>query len=558
MKRLLAFAAVAVLALLTGCKQDTTPKTATKPKELADPELTISGVPGSAVESGGSFEVTVSTKSTGEVTVTTNKPTVAVVESAGTLKYKVSVSSMEDVQVKITASQEKDQDYKASSAEATFEVKGSGTVEIPGPNDQVDGTPVYYGEAVGEVVNPERGMYHGYEVRNDTEPLSASVVKSRMASNGNTLWLLEFYLTNFMSGEISSAYMKKMQSCFDAVRDGGAKAIVRFAYRWEYDRVNIDEQEPKLDIILKHIQQVQSVLVKNEAVILVLQAGFVGCWGEWYYTTNIKSTSDRKAVVDALLEALPASRQIELRTPAFKMGLYNLALKDTLTAATAHDGSVASRLGGHNDCFLTSSTDQGTYSNDTDRKFWMADSRYTIMGGETCDPLEDKNMVYSDCDNSITNMEDYHWTYLHDGYYAPILSKWKSNGCLDEIRSRLGYRLVLKDVHYGSLQAGKPCKVTIRMYNKGFAAPMNPREAWLVWVTPDGKKEKTMLGADPRTWHPGYNAVVSQFTPSTAKGTLYLEMSDPLLPDNPVYSIKLANKDIFDANTGFNKLFEVK
>ena len=70
--------------------------------------------------------------------------------------------------------------------------------------------------------------------------------------------------------------------------------------------------------------------------------------------------------------------------------------------------------------------------------------------------------------------------------------------------------------------------------------------------------EKSFLGADARTWQPGYNAVVSYFTPSTDKGTLYLELPDPLLSENPDYSMALANKNVFDAKTGYNKLFEVK
>ena len=87
---------------------------------------------------------------------------------------------------------------------------------------------------------------------------------------------------------------------------------------------------------------------------------------------------------------------------------------------------------------------------------------------------------------------------------------------------------------------------------------MNPRNAWLVWVGSDGKTQKSLLGSDPRGWHSGYNAVVTTFTPTTAKGTLYLELSDPLLPDNPDYSMPLANEGVFDATTGYNKLFEVK
>lgn len=551
MKKLLVFAA-AFAILIAGCSKPEGPKTETKPKELADPELSIAGVPAAAIESGTSFTFTVSTKSSGAITITVDKPTVASVQTVGDREYKIIASSPQDVVVTITASQEEvKKEYKASTAKASFSVKGAGAEELPAENDEVSGTAVNYVEATGDVTSPERGLYTAFEVYTSTEPISASSVKAKLPA-GHSLWLLEFYLTDFMTSSISDAYLNKIQACFDAIREGGAKAIVRFAYRNNNDHLEQD-QEPAANQLLAHIEQLKPILLQNEDVLFVLQAGFIGSWGEWYYTTHFTSLPSRKQVVDALLEAVPSSRQIQLRTPAFKMKLYGLSIADTITSVTAHDGSIASRLAGHNDCFGADGNDRGTFDGNTEREFWKADTKYTIMGGETCDVSD-----YCLCPNTLKDLEDYHWTYLHDGYHPGVLSRWRSDGCFNEIQSRLGYRLVLKDVHYEGLAAGSKCKVTIRLYNKGFAAPMNPREAWLVWVTPDGKKEKSLLGADPRAWQPGYNAVVSYFTPSTAKGTLYLELSDPLLPDNPAYSMALANKDVFDPTTGYNKLFEVK
>ena len=544
--------AAGLLLTLFGCTEDPKPLTVTK-KVLADPELTLSGVPAAAIESGQSFTLTVESKSDADVRVSVDKPAISIVKAKGNLTYEVSATSLKNATVKVTVIQDENKTYSSVVKEASFSVTGTGeNITIPGPNETVSGTAVSFVEATGNVVSPERGMYTGYEVYSDTEPLAASYVQSRLKNPGNSLWLLEFYLTDFMTSDISTSFMKKMRDCFDGVRDGGAKALVRFAYRNNNNNSN-EDKDPKVDMVLRHIEQVKPILRQYEDVIFVLQAGFIGTWGEWYYTTHFNNMSDRKKVTDALLEALPASRQVELRTPSFKMGLYNLALKDTLTAATAHDGSVSSRLAGHNDCFGADKNDKGTFDSDIARKYWKAETRYTIMGGETCEVSD-----YCLCPATLKDLEDYHWTYLHDGYHQGVLSRWSTDGCLDEIRSRLGYRLVLTDVHYEAVEAGKPCKVTIRLQNKGYAAPMNPREAWLVWVTPDGKKEKSFLGADPRTWHPGYNAVVSFFTPSTDKGTLYLELSDPLIPDRPVYSLALANKDVFDANTGYNKLFEVK
>ncbi len=551
MKQTFAYIALAALLLLNGCEpKKPDPPRVTPPKEKTDPELTLSGVPAS-LASGESFSLTVSSKSEGKITVTLDNPAVASISSDGSNKYTVSAVSVQDSRVTISASQEENGDYAAASKSASFNVTGSGQEGIPGPDDAIDGTAVSYEEIEGDIVNPERGLYTAYELHGSSQTISGSDVRAKRLT-GHSLWLLEFYLTDFMSGNISTSYLKKIENCLDAIRDGGAKAIVRFAYRDNNNNLDQD-QEPEVSVVLKHVEQLKPILIKSEDILFVLQAGFIGSWGEWYYTTHFTNMSSRKQLADALLDAVPASRQIQLRTPAFKMKMYGLSVKDTLTAATAHDGSIASRLAGHNDCFGADASDQGTFEGDDTRAFWKADTRYTIMGGETCAVSD-----FCLCPNTLKDLEDYHWTYLHDGYNRDVLSRWQKDGCFDEIQSRLGYRLVLKDIHYGAIEAGKSCKITIRMFNKGFAAPMNPREAWLIWVGSDGKVQKSVLGVDPRTWHPGYNGIVTSFTPTSAKGALYLELSDPLLPDNPSYSIALANKDVFDSNSGSNKLFEIK
>jgi hypothetical protein len=54
---------------------------------------------------------------------------------------------------------------------------------------------------------------------------------------------------------------------------------------------------------------------------MVVQACFIGAWGEWYYTDNFgfppNSTdlANRKLIIDAILKALTLDRAIQLRTP---------------------------------------------------------------------------------------------------------------------------------------------------------------------------------------------------------------------------------------------------
>lgn len=551
MKKAYYIAAALLLVLAVGCSQEPKPKTATK---LDDPTITIKGVPKS-IDSGESFIVTVETDSPTTLSLKVDKPSYALLSKVKDAEatWKITAFAIKNVTVKITVSQPETKRYGFYSASKTvsFKIVGSGQLPIPGEDEEIKGTPVTFEEEEGEVVSPERGLYHGYEVRHDTPACTAADVIANVKT-GHTLWLLEFYLTDYMTGNIDEEYLTRIQNCFSAIRAGGAKAIVRFAYRDDNSDLTI-EQEPAADILFRHIAQVKPILQANEDVLFALQAGFIGTWGEWYYTTHFKKLSDRKPVVDSLLDAVPPSRQIQLRTPMYKMKLFNYALKDTLTAETAHDGSIKSRIGGHNDCFGADKDDEGTFESDSARTFWQAETRYTIMGGETC-----KLSDYCLCPQTLKDLEDYHWTYLHDGYNLEVLNRWVTDGCMDTIKTRLGYRIVLKDVHYEEIVPGSPCKVTIRFYNKGYAAPMNPRQAWLVWEDPDGKIDKYMLGTEPTNWQPGYNGAVGNFIPSSEKGTLYLELSDPLLPGNPDYSLVLANKNVFNPETGYNKLFVVE
>ena len=428
-------------------------------------------------------------------------------------------------------------------------------VETVDPSEPLPPVVETYTEISGAVLNPERGYYYPVDFTSGSSALKSSAVKAQRLE-GRTLYYLGFYLTDFMKGDISKSYLEKIQTSLDAIRDGGAKCILRFAYK---SSENNKPWDPSVDIVLRHVEQLKPILQANEDVIFVLQAGFVGVWGEWYYTQNfiMNPSSDadyapRRKLTDALLDALPASRQIQLRTPQFKMRMFGLSVKDTLTAKTAHSGTPVSRLAGHNDCFGAAADDWGTFDNEPrDRDFWKADTRYTIMGGETCNVSD-----YCTCQASLKDMEDYHWTFLNSGYHGDVINRWKTQGCADEINNRLGYRLVLLESYRSeNPAAGEKFSIALKIENKGFAAPQNPRNAILVFIAEDGTKHEFPMGVDPRTWHPGVSMARCSFTLPADKGTMYLNLSDPLLPERPEYSIALANEGVFETRTGYNKLF---
>lgn len=411
--------------------------------------------------------------------------------------------------------------------------------------------------------NPERGFYKHHDFTTPkANPLSAtSLMADRL--NGITLHYTGHYLSAYMTSDISDEFLELLRNNMQALRDGGAKCILRFAYSRNADESKKSTWDATPEYVQRHIKNLKPIIQEYSDVILCWQAGFVGVWGEWYYTKNFvfapSKTEDfilRRGVIDAMLDALPEDRMVALRTPMFKRKMYAQDYADTLTYKTAYSGSDLSRLCCFNDCFGASRDDVGTFEGNTSRQYWVGDSRYVLMGGETCG-LSD----YCTCENSLKDMEDYHWTYLNSGYHSSVLARWESDGCMDEVKRRLGYRLSLADVYHSEATAGEVFEIALRIKNSGFAAPMNPRAVELVLVDGNGNKTVYELkDVDPRFWFANKTAVVKQTIklPATASGdcTLYLNLPDPkaTLHDNPSFSIRLANEGVWDEATGYNKV----
>ncbi|MBO4565654.1 MAG: DUF4832 domain-containing protein [Bacteroidales bacterium] len=421
-------------------------------------------------------------------------------------------------------------------------------------------------EATDEIFpNPERGFYSGVEVMSaSSRPVSNTAIEAGRKS-ARTLLLLEFHIGDYVESDIAEEYLQLIRTDFQALRDCGAKCVLRFAYSNGMDEKD-KPWDASVDQVMRHVAQLKPILQEYYDVIFVLQAGFIGSWGEWYYTDHFNASSDRKKLVDALLDALPAERQVELRTPAYKKKLYEWGLADTITRATAHQPTTKARLGGHNDCYLASSNDTGTYSGKLDRTYWEAESAYTIMGGETCG-LSAFCHCEQQPDNAaargvISDMAANHFTYLNNGYHTAVLARWRSEGCMEEIQRRLGYRLALTDSYFSkSPAAGADMRVVLNIENQGFASPMNPRDAFLVLTDAAGKVLQTWpVESDPRFWMPGQTTTLDQTVklPSGISGncTLWLHLPDPCskLKDNSRFAIRLANAGVWDDSTGYNKL----
>ncbi|MFC4113059.1 DUF4832 domain-containing protein [Nonomuraea zeae] len=419
------------------------------------------------------------------------------------------------------------------------------------------GQTVTYPQTTDNFANPERGLYH-HTGDCDKNDFALATLQSYRTSQQISLVMCVFYLAEYKTAPIGQAALDQLQQQLDTVRAAGMKMILRFAYT-----TSTDGADAAKDRVLAHLDQLAPYLSANRDVIYLMQAGFIGAWGEWYYTQNFGNAgtvsaadwANRKAVVDKILSVLPSTRMVQLRTPKFKRTLYSAT---ALPPGQAHNGSAPARLGHHNDCFLASPDDYGTYENAAvEYPYLQAETAYVAMGGETCNP----NPPRSDCPTAKSELSGFHWSYLNTDYHTGVLGGWNTGGCLAEITRSLGYRLALQSGTYpGTATRGGGLPVTITLRNDGYAAPVNPRNVELVLRnTATSAVYRLPLSADPRTWQAGATSTITQTVtvPASVPAGSYallLALPDPQLSARPEYSLRLANQGTWESGSGLNNL----
>jgi hypothetical protein len=413
------------------------------------------------------------------------------------------------------------------------------------------------------IPNPERGFYHQIETyTSDYVSLDkATLVAYR--DNSIALILRMIYLDNFTNSDISSNILSKIDNDLTIARKAGVKVIIRIAYTTKTESPYGDAP---LSVVLRHIQQLTPIFKDNVDVIAVVQAGFIGAWGEWYYTdyfskslgvVTTQNWTDRTTLIDALLQAVPSTRMVQVRTPSYKQILVGSTV--ALDSAEAYTNTPKARIAHHNDCFLASYNDVGTYSDTlTEKNYLQQDSKYSCLGGETCELSS-----FSECPNSMSEMKRMHWSFLNADYNGSVISNWNTDGCLVEIQKYLGYRyyLISADIHDSS-RAGSGVALKLKLFNAGYSNPYNPRRVEIILKnTTSAEKYYLNTQIDPRFWN--LNDTIN-LNISAGLGTdipdgtydVYLNLPDPqpLVYNNPNYSIQLANTGLWDAITGFNSL----
>jgi hypothetical protein len=442
------------------------------------------------------------------------------------------------------------------------------------------------------IANPERGFFEQSFAYPGEQSPGAPFVS---VADDETLDDLEarrirvvqrlYSLLDFRSLDISPAWLDLLAADFASARARGIKLHLRFAYTFNFDGGATMVEVP-IERIEAHIAQLGPVLRANADVLTHVNAGLLGRYGEWYSPDDSITPSMRARVIAAWLQALPVDRSISLRTPGYKQVVFGSA-----ALGVGFDGSAAARVGHHNDCYLASQTDLGTYdgvpaTRAAQKQYLRDENRYLPMSGETCRRFQfepsfetcgpGEDCVTRDaCPNALAESAQLRWSLLNTRYFPGLVGPgglWsQAPACLDTIAARLGYRLQLVAGEFPDATLQGACRWTaqVSLRNTGFAAPFNPRALRLVFEPVGGGTATTVslidpavARSDPRHWLPELGtfdlalgrSIPAGVAPGSYRLHLWLPDAAPALQNDPRHAIRLANLGLWDATTGWNDL----
>jgi hypothetical protein len=167
------------------------------------------------------------------------------------------------------------------------------------------------------VLNPERGFRLELDQGCDDGPTADEAWTQAMADAAQyNITVIQTYCylgtpnQTAVPAQLSQDMLGRVDRAFSQLRSSSTKALFRFAY----DHAMPGEHEYEPETILGHITQLKEVVEPNIDALYVMQAGFIGSWGEWHSSkSNIHANASAVSrIVEAeLFTLLPAGKPLQ-------------------------------------------------------------------------------------------------------------------------------------------------------------------------------------------------------------------------------------------------------
>ena len=298
--------------------------------------------------------------------------------------------------------------------------------------------------------------------------------------------------------DLTEDALNVLQTTFDNIRANRGFAVVRICYDpWYNGRSNVT---PDHEWVLKHVKQLAPVLSKNTDVIVALEMGMHGAYGEMHSDTNI--TYDRVAeAVNLMLRNTPPELKILTRTGNYSakvLGFDNWGVDfhidgEKFAEIAKAKGDTMYRVGMFNDGYLGTQYDYGTWGADCATSIcreegvaWL--EKYGIntpYGGEALTTAGGYQVINTPEYLSYEGFRT-HTSYLNVQWNNNLIGGWKASQFSGKdyeydgskvdsltgfkyINDHLGYRFVLRESWVtDTVGADGIFKAKVRIQNVGF------------------------------------------------------------------------------------------
>lgn len=418
--------------------------------------------------------------------------------------------------------------------------------------------------------NPERGALIIHQpngsngVVQNREPFATDGVmdyfKRERERTGATTIRVVYSLAEWRAQDIPQAFLDRIGADFDSARANGFKVIPYFSYAWVQDLDNAAAVDASADWTVRHLEQLSPVLQRHSDVLALLIAGLVGAWGEWHDSSNGNVGPDGEAndnsrrIANALFAATPGNRSVVLRYATLKRGLLGTA---ALTAEEAFSGTNRARAGFHDEGIL-----QNKWGTDVNFDWYDAYIRSEGAFGpsvEMFDPNTLRDGTSLSCQRLFDELARRQSDLMSDTTGMPRIEP----GCESTVRTRIGYRYRLAQATLpSSAQAGGSIDVALQIANDGWSPAFNERPVKLILRGRSTQQVRSLdLPTDPRRWAAGEVSDIKASVPlpvdvlaDTYDLLLHLPDAADSVASQPAYSIRFANRDAWEAATGYNAL----
>ena len=384
-----------------------------------------------------------------------------------------------------------------------------------------------YNESIEKINNPDQGFYYPFivSIGPDGKITSQDYVLNDEASKDYQLYNMRVDISEFSKAvngnkdlELTTAALDFLREELNLLKSKEKNIIIRFSYNKSYNETLFNYSEPEFEMLLKHVEQICSVLNDFEDTITAIEAGMIGKWGEMTdgTTSNYVSSTYYTPLIETFLNNTK-NLILLVRTPQMIYDYIGITNKQVLLNEKITLNEKTKRLGLYDDSYLYNSNDSGTFTPidsidgipgtawNTVRyvhgEFLSQFTANSAFGGEALFPAG----VHGELKNCIPEMFVLHTSYINGIYDSRLTDKWKSEiynaesmqeVALDSlydgqtgfryIENHLGYRLVLTNSVFNYTSNYDNLTIKLNIKNVGFNNFNKTKNLKLMFVKEDG------------------------------------------------------------------------